>query len=198
MARVTRNDFFEAALKTLREQDFLAVSAVGLCRDLDVTRGSFYHHFESLDDFVAALMTYWRETYTEALFAQMGGLQDQLSDQLRRNVHMAAQLPHKAEAALRAWATVNCDVQKTLNQVDEMRRSTLVDVLLRYGISDVIATRYACVSMAAIVGAQMVEDSLTEDRLNEILHGLHHYLMAEYKASVESRTAGPRRSMRGG
>jgi hypothetical protein len=38
-----------------------------LSRRLDVTRGSFYHHFRNREDFVRTLLAAWEEDYMEHL-----------------------------------------------------------------------------------------------------------------------------------
>ncbi len=181
MARVTENDFFDAALATLSECGFPFVTAAGLCQRLGVTRGSFYHHFDSFDDFIGGLMSYWRRTYTEDLVTRARAAEGSLIERLRAHVRLAASLPHDAEIALRAWGTVNSEVHDALHQVDELRVVGLASTLEEYGLAPAVASRYSRLSIAALVGAQMTRDPLTEEYLDDILAMLQRDIASEVK-----------------
>lgn len=57
MKKLTRDDWIEAGLKTLDLEGYTAISGERLARRLNVTRGSFYHHFRSREDFMRALLS---------------------------------------------------------------------------------------------------------------------------------------------
>ena len=71
MAQVSKQDWINAALKQLREQGPQGVSGEKLARRLDVTRGSFYHHFPAMDEFIEQVMDEWERTYTRALLEKV-------------------------------------------------------------------------------------------------------------------------------
>lgn len=59
----------EAARDVIRAQGFAATSVDELCRAAAVTKGSFFHHFESKNALGVAAAEYWAET-TCAFFAR--------------------------------------------------------------------------------------------------------------------------------
>jgi AcrR family transcriptional regulator len=179
VARVVREDFFASAFATLAEEGFPSVTAAGLCQRLGVTRGSFYHHFDSFDDFITGLISYWRRTYTEDLVAQARETSSSLMELLSACVHAAAALPHDTEIALRAWGTVNAEVHDAIHQVDELRVAALTDAIAEYGLSKAIARGYSRLSLAGLVGAQMTQTPLTEHYLNDIFGVLQRDLADE-------------------
>lgn len=71
-ARIPRGEartrLLDTALKLIREQGFAATSVDALCKEAGVTKGAFFHHFESKEALGAAAADYWSET-TSALFA---------------------------------------------------------------------------------------------------------------------------------
>lgn len=71
-ARIPRGEarirLLETALKLVREQGFAATSVDALCKAAGVTKGAFFHHFDSKEALGAAAADYWSET-TSALFA---------------------------------------------------------------------------------------------------------------------------------
>ena len=59
-----REAWLRHALKTLREQGVQGVRIERLAKDLNVTRGSFYWHFQNRQDLLQAMLDYWAEAYT--------------------------------------------------------------------------------------------------------------------------------------
>jgi TetR/AcrR family transcriptional regulator, transcriptional repressor for nem operon len=63
-----RTALLEAARDVVRAQGFAATSVDQLCSKAGVTKGAFFHHFQSKEALGAAAADYWSET-TGALFA---------------------------------------------------------------------------------------------------------------------------------
>ena len=103
--RRTRRDFFNAAFELLEESGFPALTASAMCGRLGVSRGSFYHHFDTFESFVAELLADWETRCSRDLITRAEAVTD-LERRLNYHVELAADLPHGAEAALRAWASV--------------------------------------------------------------------------------------------
>lgn len=67
--RVTaREKLLDAAIVLIRQNGFAATSVDDLCKAAGVTKGAFFHHFESKDALGAAAARHWGET-TSGLFA---------------------------------------------------------------------------------------------------------------------------------
>ncbi|MFM9863376.1 MAG: TetR/AcrR family transcriptional regulator [Micropepsaceae bacterium] len=63
-----RTKLLDAAIETVRAQGYAATSVDDLCRNAGVTKGAFFHHFESKDALAVAAANHWSEA-TGALFA---------------------------------------------------------------------------------------------------------------------------------
>ncbi len=63
-----RNKLLEAALAVIRAQGYTATTVDELCARAGVTKGAFFHHFESKEALGVAAANHWSET-TGALFA---------------------------------------------------------------------------------------------------------------------------------
>jgi AcrR family transcriptional regulator len=154
-AKCTARDYFVEAMAVLQESGFPALTAAGLCARMGVTRGSFYHHFGSFDDFVDKLLTYWEERYSRDLIAR--SLSDDLRSQVDKQTEFAIGLPHAAEAALRAWGTINPRVAEAQQRVDQLRRRGLATSLRRHGVSKQQADTYATIAIVTLAGMQVTQ-----------------------------------------
>ncbi|RFB78699.1 TetR/AcrR family transcriptional regulator [Methylovirgula sp. 4M-Z18] len=63
-----RTRLLEAARDVIRAQGFAATTVDHLCKAAGVTKGAFFHHFESKEALGVAAAAYWAET-TSAFFA---------------------------------------------------------------------------------------------------------------------------------
>jgi TetR/AcrR family transcriptional repressor of nem operon len=63
-----RTRLLEAARDVIRAQGFAATSVDDLCREAGVTKGAFFHHFQSKEALGVAAAAHWAET-TSAFFA---------------------------------------------------------------------------------------------------------------------------------
>lgn len=62
--RLTREQWLEQAMAILGVQGVSGLSLNNLINKFDVTKGSFYWHFENQADFHAALVDYWHQKHT--------------------------------------------------------------------------------------------------------------------------------------
>jgi AcrR family transcriptional regulator len=162
--RRTRRDFYDAAFAILEECGFPALTASALCERLAVTRGSFYHHFDSFESFVTELLADWETRYSRELITRAETVTD-LTRRLRYHVQLAAELPHAAEAALRAWGSVNPAVAVAQHRVDQLRYDSLAGLLRVHGIDKDEAEIFATIALNTLVGLQLTEHPLDTDRL---------------------------------
>jgi TetR/AcrR family transcriptional repressor of nem operon len=63
-----RTKLLDAAIEVVRRQGYAATSVDELCRKAGVTKGAFFHHFESKDALAVAAANHWSAA-TGALFA---------------------------------------------------------------------------------------------------------------------------------
>jgi len=184
--RRTPHDYFALGLDLLQTEGFPALTAAGLCDRMGVTRGSFYHHFASFEDFVDRLMGYWEERYTTDLVAMVEALEGEQA-QRQLQLRFAQLLPHGAEAAFRVWAGVNERVAAGLRRVDEHRRTSTADFLRRHGLSADEADVYADLSLASLVGLQMLDRPADLERLDRVLSEIQRQIEQTRDGSSDNR-----------
>jgi AcrR family transcriptional regulator len=175
--RRTRGDFYAAAFAILEENGFPALTASALCERLAVTRGSFYHHFGSFDSFVTELLADWETRYSRELITRAETVTD-LDQRLRYHVELAAELPHAAEAALRAWGSVNPAVAAAQRRVDRLRYEYLARVLRAHGIGERDTEAFASLALNALIGLQLTERPVDINKLSAMTEHLIRGLTA--------------------
>lgn len=120
MTKLTRSSWIQAGLEMLDLAGHGAVSAERIARRLNVTRGSFYHHFAHKAAFVEALLERWEHDYTVAVIREADRERD-AAGRLQRYVTVASRLRPGREVAIRAWAAKDPRVRTALERADHAR-----------------------------------------------------------------------------
>jgi len=75
-ARLSADDWAQAALDLIAEQGVSAVAVEPLARRLGVTKGSFYWHFPSRDALLQAALERWEAVEQESIFGSLEQVAD--------------------------------------------------------------------------------------------------------------------------
>lgn len=165
--------WLEAAYDLLAQHGHGAVRIDQLTARTAKTRGSFYHHFGSMQTFVERLMVDWRERNTERIVRLAQATSE---PRARRSLvsREAVQLDARLETALRIWAGVDAQVRAACDDVDMRRVSVLAHDLAELAIamgcdlSEREARTLAQVEYAAFVGAQLLSPEGERTSLTEL------------------------------
>ncbi|WP_245273176.1 TetR/AcrR family transcriptional regulator [Microvirga lotononidis] len=140
---------------------------------LNVSRGSFYWHFQDIEDFRSELLQHWQETSTDqiidALDARPGD-----PDRLRDLLHQAFDRQPRLDRAIRSWAAHDKYVAGIVAAVDERRIARVARLLVDAGMDTTRAAHRALFFYWAFLGQAAVVDqrhtSLPKEALNDIAH----------------------------
>ena len=152
-ALVTREDYFGAAMALLAADGPSALTLGRLCGAVGVTSGSFYHHFAGVEGFVGALLEHWEAEQTRRIREVVEASADPW-ERVSVLKHLGAALPHRAEAAIRAWAAADAVVGRAQRRVDAERTDGLREVAAGVGVPPAVASRLARLGVALLAGAQ--------------------------------------------
>jgi AcrR family transcriptional regulator len=135
-SRLTREAWLAKALDTLAEDpEHLQVDEIA--RRLQVSKGSFYWHFENRADFVHALAEYWRDTNTltvaDAARHHVGSPEERLYQLMRRIVEEKAA---QYDLAVRAWVRHEPDILPVIREVDAIRFQTVREIFSDIGFEE--------------------------------------------------------------
>jgi AcrR family transcriptional regulator len=129
-----RFDWLLAALQLFVSEGIDALRITRLAEELDVTRGSFYWHFNNREDLIAALVEYWRDKNTNAILNAMKETQS-LSDGIFRFFDTCVDtelFDPQLDLAIREWARRSEAIRAAVDNADNQRIEAITDFYTRY------------------------------------------------------------------
>lgn len=177
---VTRDDYFEAAMRLLAVEGAGRLKIGVLCKSLKVTTGSFYGYFGSFEGFVKDFLVYWEESQTDRI-VRLSNAPSDPEERIHLMKELAAHVPHDAEAAIRSWAHTSPQVAEAQKRVDERRLEALTVVLRPAMSSGREAETLALMGITLLVGIKQWRSPVTREEFDR--------LFDEYEAVVLARSA---------
>lgn len=168
---LTKEDWLRHALLVLSQEGYVRLKAQPLAKDLNVTRGSFYYHFDSLSDFHMSLVAYWSRDSSETVINRAMTRDDpQLA--LKELLQTTLRSGPALERAMRSWATANNTVATAVQRVDAGRVGVAEDLLVRCGVKGDTARSRARLLYWAAIGRLMMpfpdENRLSEQEVADV------------------------------
>jgi AcrR family transcriptional regulator len=125
---VSRESYFETGLDVLSDSGYGGLKLAVVCHRLGVTTGSFYHYFPSWSAYTTDLLGHWLTVRNRGMAVAYAEPDPRKRiDTLFEN---ALVLPHGAEAAIRAWSSIDPEVHVVQAAVDRQRFDVLVEAAL--------------------------------------------------------------------
>ena len=167
MKKVDKQQWFIIGLQILEGGDFSKITIDNLCNILQITKGSFYHHFGNIDGYVKALMDYWLTQNTIQIIEDADKLPS-AKERMELVGNAVINRSHKSEQVIRAWGFSNPIVKKYVQQVDDLRidYSTKLRVLL--GMSEEDAKNFSVMEYAIFVGMQQLYFDMNKNDLEQL------------------------------
>jgi AcrR family transcriptional regulator len=166
-----RDRWLDEGLKILAEEGAGGLRIDRLATRLELSKGSFHHHFDGADGYKKALLAHFERLSIETLqnaIAEAGesaGVRAVLA-QLTNLVRPGAALYFPSlDVAVRAWATSDPEVRAVQARLDEARLSALQRVWRPAVSSDEEARAAALLPYLLAVGATVVFPPVDADQL---------------------------------
>jgi AcrR family transcriptional regulator len=184
--RLTPEDYFREALAVLGEYGSDALTIAMMCERLEITKGSFYHHFGGMPGFVTQLLEYWEREHSERLI-RISRAQPDPTLRIMTLTDMGVGLPHASEAAIRAWGRSNPEVAEATSRVDRRRERHLVDAIAALGIDRQRARVLARIGLNLLVGVQQREHPVDLKRLRQMFEEVNKLIFLEADPDLVAR-----------
>jgi AcrR family transcriptional regulator len=170
------------ALESLKEVGHYNLSINEIAESLNLSRGSFYHHFKNTSEFYDEVLAYWLNLGTEKIW-EMELNNDSLSE-IKRLQKFAWNLDHSLDLEIRAWALHDPKAKHYLTQADQNRLKYMQSVYASfYNLSQDNAKIISLteISYISFLGAQSAAFSLPGFNINEYQTNLSNILSTLFK-----------------
>ncbi|WP_034342363.1 TetR/AcrR family transcriptional regulator [Deinococcus misasensis] len=126
--KTIRKDWFMAGMTLLATEGLRGLKMDTLCQSLQVTRGSFYHHFSSLDDYQQNLLDFYEQVTTLNIIEHLKTITDP-KKRLRTLLEHITQYDPALEVAFRGWARVDERARAVQERIDQTRERYVQDLV---------------------------------------------------------------------
>lgn len=135
--RLSREDWIDAALNALVAEGIEGVRIDRMCRDLGVTKGSFYHHFEGRDGLLEALGAYWADIAPQEAVGVVESFQGDPMKQLIEVARLVADRDiGRRDHAMRAWAAADPRAARSVQRADRKILGVLEKIMAELGVPE--------------------------------------------------------------
>jgi AcrR family transcriptional regulator len=167
--RTSRLDWVQAALKLLARDGLKAVTIAKLCKELNLTTGSFYWHFNGRQALLSAMAESWKTIYGKEVLDELRNSELDDRAQLKEINRLSTQAGYGTiDRALRIWAESCPETQAAVREADRNLLDFVSEKLVNIGLSEEDARVLARMAHACAVGMFAVAPSLESRELEQI------------------------------
>jgi len=150
--RLSAVDWEEAAIDVLSQHGLRAIAVEPLALQIGVTKGSFYAHFTTRDDLIAAVLTRWEAIDTDQTIRDVEQITDP-RQRLARLLELNFERPRWGRVFAALCASVDDPrVKPTMDRVYRRRLAYFEQALLELGVQPAEAQDRAVLIYTAYVG----------------------------------------------
>lgn len=164
-SRLSRGDWVKAGLNMLVAEGIDAVQITRLATELDVSRGSFYWHFDNRDSLLEAMIVLWRAANSDVMDQALGEAETLTGGMLTLfSIWVEDErFSPLLDQAMRAWGRLSPAVGEVVSDEDDERVAAIARFFKRMGYESGEAMVRARVIYYTQIGyyALNVEDSMT-------------------------------------
>lgn len=181
MSRKSKEDWLREGATVIAELGAAYLTIETLCTRLNVTKGSFYHHFKNYQDFKTALLIFWEQESTLRVIAAVERLDD--SPKLDQLLRIAGQFPDPLEKAFRAWAMQDSEVEQYQQRIDQQRMDYLKTLCLELTPHSEHAEILARMLYTMFVGSTQILPAVTSTEFQAMYQELKRLYLLEKEIS---------------
>jgi len=175
--RLTRQDWIDAGIELLAQAGVGAVTVDRLATNLDITRGSFYHHFVDREDLLRAMLEHWAQQWTYTVREQIASLGLDPGTTLFALMKLIrSNRAADYDAPIRSWALHDPVARAVVNEVDEARLAFIQTQFEALGCTGLDAENRARLYLHYEMAAPAMFAGPTPERDEQLLTERHRLL----------------------
>ena len=155
--RLSKADWIAHGLRTLTSDGVAGLKVGSMATGLQVSRGSFYWHFEDIADFRSQLLKSWQERTTDQVIRELET--EAGPERLKQLLTRAFDARPTVDRAIRSWAAEDEGVAAIVASVDARRIAYIADLIVAAGVERQPAQRRATFLYWAWLGQTLVMDA---------------------------------------
>ena len=154
-------------MNLLRTSGVGGVRVLTLAKELDVSRGSFYWHFEDHDDLLRSMLDWWDRQMTDSVIQVANESRGSPKKRLMAVAEDVVRFHlNKYDAAIRTWAEGDKRAAKTLQRVVKKRLDYVTSLFREAGFSPAEArARGDLLAVYIMSEGSILSDETVETRL---------------------------------
>jgi AcrR family transcriptional regulator len=164
-------DWLDEGLQILAEQGAPAVTIDRLASRMELTKGSFYHHFQDIGSYKAALLEHFK-THSTMRYIDLVERDETLAPLAKLDRLAEAILSDGSgrglEIAVRAWATQDPEARALQESVDRTRLDYLYSLWLAHSGDPEASVQMARALYLIVIGAAHVIPPLQPDEIRRL------------------------------
>lgn len=139
---ISRGQWIDEGLLVLREQGNSGIRIDRIAERLELTKGSFHHHFAGIGDYRQALLTRYEQNSLAAIKEAVSALADLPAQQALMRLPDYVAFDPRLDAAIRSWSFDDVTARAVQERIDSARLDALL-ALWRGVVSDPTQARIA-------------------------------------------------------
>jgi AcrR family transcriptional regulator len=155
-----------------------------LCRRLNLTKGSFYHHYANRSAYITALLTFWEQEMTSRVI-EISQQEGDAQQRLRHLRQLSTTFEHSlVEPVIRAWACQDEMVRAYQERVDRRRLQYLSELCGTILADPDEGHLLAQIFYTMYVGAQHLVPPVSGKELEHLYRYFQEHFQRQEKGSV--------------
>ncbi len=182
MPKLSKDNWVSAGINQLKEYGPAGVSGEKIARRLDVTRGSFYHHFSSMDELIGLMLEYWEQTQTIEILSRVHQQYEDLHNKMMVLMESAWNSDAELEIAMRQWAFTNETVRVHVERIDRVRLGYIIAVYSEFTGDEVRGQKLGKIAYYGLLGALHAWPRFSKTQLRQMILEIQALLTEEIAA----------------
>ncbi|MEU1984697.1 TetR/AcrR family transcriptional regulator [Nocardia sp. NPDC019395] len=136
-ARLSYDDWVDGALNLLSREGVGAIKIPRLCQELGVTKGSFYWHFDDLEQLMAAMADRWSAVQSDTVRELGTFAAIPVGERIEKMAAMLVDQRHwMVETTVREWSRTDPKVAAAVRNLDQKVFETVKGTMLDLGFDE--------------------------------------------------------------